>query len=228
MGIKYRLGEKHDSEKIAEMIDIASDGVVEYLFHDLVPGMSPVQVVAQNLENDNYPHTYKSAFVACDVDDLVGMALSYPSSYHKITDEMRSFFPADRLEHLSHFYSSRIENSWFLDTLCVIESHRSRGIGEKLISLTKEKAIAQRLLRRPRSARLRLIANGYNTLSLIVFADNALAIPVYQHTGFEVVQKVELRGNKFIKPKDSCLLMKCEMIESTQPWKNMNESNYIH
>ena len=59
MGIKYRLGEKHDSEKIAEMIDIASDGVVEYLFHDLVPGMSPFQVVAQNLENDNYPHTYK-------------------------------------------------------------------------------------------------------------------------------------------------------------------------
>ena len=57
MGIKYRLGKKEDSRKIAELINIASDGVVEFLFHDLVPGMSPVQVVAHNLENDNYPYS---------------------------------------------------------------------------------------------------------------------------------------------------------------------------
>ena len=108
---------------------------------------------------------------------------------------MRSFFPADRLEHLSAFYSSHVENTWFLDDLCVIESHRRRGIGEKLISLTKGKAVE----------------NGYNALSLIVFADNALAIPLYEHTGFKVVQKVELRGNDFIKHNDGCLLMKCEI-----------------
>jgi ribosomal protein S18 acetylase RimI-like enzyme len=108
---------------------------------------------------------------------------------------MKSFFPADRLEHLSHFYSSRIEKSWFLDALCVIESRRRNGIGEKLISLTKEKAVA----------------NGFNVLSLIVFSDNALAIPVYKRTGFEIVQKVELKGNEFIKHEDGCLLMKCEI-----------------
>ena len=195
MTIKYRQGKKEDSNKIAAMIDIASDGIVEYLFHDLVPRMSPIEVLADGIENDNYPHTYKSALVACDGDDLVGMALSYPSLHHKITDEIRSFIPTDRLEHLSHFYASRLENSWFLDALCVIESHRRRGIGEKLISLTKQKAIA----------------NGYNALSLIVFADNVLARSLYQHTGFEVVQKVELRGNKFIKHQDGCLLMKCEI-----------------
>ena len=195
MKIKYRLGEIQDSEKIAELINIASDGVVEYLFHDLVPGMSPVQVVAHYLENDNYPHSYKSTFVAVDGNTIVGMALSYPSSYHKITDEMRSFLPANRLEHLSHFYSSRIENSWYLDALCVIESHRRSGIGEKLISLTKEKAIE----------------NRYTALSLITFADNEFAIPVYKRTGFEIVQKVELGGNEFIKHEAGCLLMKCEI-----------------
>jgi ribosomal protein S18 acetylase RimI-like enzyme len=195
MEIKYRLGEKEDCEKIAEMIDTASDGVVEYLFRDLVPGMTPVQVVAHNLKNDHYPHTYKSAFVACDGNDLVGIALSYPSSYHKITDEMRSFFPKERIEHLSPFFSSGVDNTWYLDALCVIEKHRRRGIGTKLISLTKEKAVE----------------NGYNALSLIVFADNELAIPFYQSTGFEVVQKVELKENRFIKHKDGCLLMKCEI-----------------
>jgi ribosomal protein S18 acetylase RimI-like enzyme len=195
MKIKYRPAEKEDCVKLAELINIASDGVVEYLFHNLVPGMTSVQVVAHNLENDNYPHSYKSAVVAVEETDLIGMALSYPSSYHKVTDEMKSFFPADRLEHLSHFYSSRIEKSWFLDALCVIESRRRNGIGEKLISLTKEKAVA----------------NGFNVLSLIVFSDNALAIPVYKRTGFEIVQKVELKGNEFIKHEDGCLLMKCEI-----------------
>lgn len=109
---------------------------------------------------------------------------------------MRNFFPAERLDHFSAFYSSRAENTWFLDALCVIESHRRSGIGEKLISLTKEKAVE----------------NGYNALSLIVFADNALAIPVYKHSGFEIAQKVELRGNEFIKHEDDCLLMICEII----------------
>ncbi|MGD1854555.1 MAG: GNAT family N-acetyltransferase [Leptolyngbyaceae cyanobacterium] len=195
MKLKYRPSEKKDCAKLAELTNIASDGVVEYLFHGLIPEMTPIQVIAHNYENDNYPHSYKSAIVATDNNDIVGMALSYPSSYHKITDEMRSFFPADRLEYFSEFYSSRVENTWFLDALCVVESHRRRGIGEKLISLTKEKAIE----------------NGYNTLSLIVFADNTLAIPVYERTGFKIVQKIDLRENEIIRHEDGCLLMKWEI-----------------
>lgn len=195
MEIKYRVGIKKDSSKIAELINTASDGVVEYLFHELVPGMTPVQVVAHNLQNDNYPHTYSSAIVATDNDEIVGMALSYPSSFHRITDEMRGFFPKDRMEHLRIFFSSRVENSWFLDALCVLKNHRLRGIGDKLISFTKEKAIE----------------NGFTALSLIVFADNELALPLYKRTGFEVVRKVELLENEFIKHKDDCFLMKCEI-----------------
>jgi hypothetical protein len=105
--INYRPAEKDDSSRIAELINIASDGVVEHLFHDLVPEMTPVQIMIHNLEQDNYPHSYQSALVAADGPDVIGMALSYPSSYHKITDEMRNFFPKDRLDHLSDFYSSR-------------------------------------------------------------------------------------------------------------------------
>lgn len=195
MSINYRPGRKKDCNTIAELINIASDGVVEYLFHDLVPGMTPVQVVARNLENDNYPHSYRNAIVATEESAVIGMALSYPSSFHRVTDDMKKFFPADRLKHFSHFYSSCIEGSWFLDALCVRESHRRRGIGEKLISLVKEKALK----------------NGCPTLSLIVFADNTLAIPVYERNGFKAVQRIELRGNDYIKHEEGCFLMKCEI-----------------
>ena len=92
MSYKYGPAEKKDCAALAEFINMASDGVVEYLFRDLVPGMTPVQLIAHNLENDDSPHSYKSAIVARDGDDVVGMALSYPSDDHYISDEMRSFF----------------------------------------------------------------------------------------------------------------------------------------
>lgn len=193
--LKYRPAEIKDCPKLAELINIASDGVVEYLFHDLVPGITPVQLVAHNLENEHSPHSYKSAVVASDGTDVIGMALSYPSAYHTITDEMKNFFPGDRIEHLRDFYSSSVDTSWFLDALCVVEGYRRRGIGEMLISLTKEKAIE----------------HGFNALSLIVFADNTLAIPVYERAGFKVAKKVELRGNRFIRHEAGCFLMKCEI-----------------
>jgi len=192
---KFRPAEKKDCKKLAELINIASGGIVEYLFHDLVPGMTSVQVVAHNLESENSLYSYRSAVVAEEENDVIGMALSFPSSYHKITDTMRNFFPPDRIVHLRHFYASCVQDSWMLDALCVTESHRRRGIGEKLISLTKEKAVE----------------NGCRALSLIAFSDNILAISFYKRTGFEIVGRVELQGNDFIKHEGGCLLMKCEI-----------------
>ena len=163
--------------------------------HELVPGMTPVQIVAHNLANDNYPYSYRSTIVASDGNDVVGMALSYPSSYHKITDEMRDFFPSERLEHFNDFYLSRVENSWFLDALGVHETCRGKGIGTRLVELTKEKAKE----------------NGYKLLSLIVFADNTPALALYKVLGFEVVKKIELEGNEFIPHNEGCLLLRCDI-----------------
>ena len=193
MTFTYRPAEKKDSMRLAELINIASDGVVAYLFHDLIPGMTPVQVVAHNLENDNYPHSYKSAIVAEDENNLVGMVLSYPSSYHKITNEMRAFFPAERLERFEDFYSSRVENSLFLDALGVDASHRRQGIGTRLVELTKE--MAQK--------------SGYELISLIVFADNAAALALYRSLGFESVKEIKLEGNEFILHQGGCMLLRC-------------------
>jgi ribosomal protein S18 acetylase RimI-like enzyme len=148
--------------------------------------------MAYNLEKDNYPHTYKSSIVAADGPNVVGMALSYPSSYHKITNEMISFFPNERLEHLSDFYSSRVLDSWFLDALGVDETCRRKGIGTRLIELTKERAKNQ----------------GYGILSLIAFADNSPALALYEAHSFQVAQEINLEGNEFIPHHEGCLLLK--------------------
>lgn len=195
MQIAYRDGRKEDALRLAELIDVASGGVVEYLFHDLVPGVTPVQVLARVVEDDQSIRSYKSAIVAEYEGKVVGMSLSYPSRYYEVTEEMRQFFPPDRLEFLGHFFEARVEESWLLDALAVDGSVRKHGVGAELISRTKARALA----------------NGFAGLSLIAFADNAAALPLYKRVGFEIVQHLEIPPHELIPHEGGCFLMKCDL-----------------
>ncbi len=192
MKVIYREGNKEDSSRIAELDNIASDGAIEFLFHDLVPDMTPVEIVASNLENDSYPHSYRSSIVAEYDGAIIGMSLSFPGKYHKITEEMKSFSPHDRIDHFKHFFSAPLEESYFLDALCVDDLYKRKGIGGKLIDLTKTKAGNE----------------GYESLSLLVFADNINAQHMYKNNGFKVIKKIELNPHELMPHEGGCLLMK--------------------
>jgi GNAT superfamily N-acetyltransferase len=107
---------------------------------------------------------------------------------------MKDFLPGDRLEHFKSFYSSRLEDSLLLDALCVDERFRGKGIGTQLINLTKKKAKEE----------------GFNALSLMVFADNTDAHRLYARCGFKTIETVELKAHELIPHEGGCLLMKCE------------------
>ena len=195
MDIFYRTGQKGDCTRIAELDNIASDGAIEFLFHDLIPGVSPEQIVASNLENDLYPHSFRSVIIAESKNDIIGMSLSFPGKYHGITDEMRNFFPEDRIRHFQHFFSAPVQDSYFLDALCVEDTFRNRGIGSKLIELTKAKAIAE----------------GFHSLSLLVFKDNINAQKVYQKNGFQTVEQIELKPHELMPHEGGCFLMRASL-----------------
>jgi ribosomal protein S18 acetylase RimI-like enzyme len=194
MEIFYRDGRQEDCRILAELVNIASEGIIEYLFHDLIPDMTPVQIVAHNLRVENSHYSYKNAIVAENKQNLIGVSLSYPSHFHQITEEMKAFLPEDRLEHFKSFYSSRVEDSLFLNALCVDEQFRGKGIGTELISLTKKKAQK----------------TGYLALSLMVLADNTDAQRLYRRCGFEVYETVDLKSHKLIPHIGGCLLMICK------------------
>ena len=193
MNITHRSGKKEDCPKLAELVYIASDGVVEFLFHDLVPGSSPTEVVAHNLQKDTGYYTYKNTIVAEKGSAVIGVSFYYPAQYHVISDEMRSFLPADRLEHLKHILSGRVENSLYIDTLCVDENYRGIGVGGELISLTKQKAGEQ----------------GFNSLSLIALADNTDAHRFYYRSGFEIVSPIAMEPHELIPHEGGAYLMRC-------------------
>ena len=193
--VTYRPGRKPDCRRLAELDSLASGGAIEFLFHDLIPDMTSVDIVASQLEQDRYPHTFRSVIVAACGSRIVGMALSFPAQYHTITDQMRSFFPADRLDHFKSFFTTRVEGSYYLDALCVDETFRKQGIGGKLIDLTAARARQE----------------GFSALSLIVFADNTSARRLYQKKGFSVMQPVALKEHRLIPHQEGCLLMNCDI-----------------
>ncbi len=195
MNVHYRQGEKDDSNRIAELDYIASGGAMEYLFHDLVPNMSATQILSNGLEQDVYPHTFRSCIVAEFDQKIIGMALSYPAHFHCITEELVNFLPPDRLERFREFYSSRVEGSYFLDAMAVDEKCRGKGIGKSLLEYTKVKARNE----------------SYTELSLIVFADNVRAIRFYEQHGFKGIKNIQLERHRLIPHEGGCTLMKCAL-----------------
>ncbi len=105
---------------------------------------------------------------------------------------MKKNFPNDRINHFKHFFSAPVEDSYFLDALCVDDNFRNRGIGSKLIELTKSKARIE----------------GYSSLCLLVFKDNTNANNVYKKNGFEVIDWIELPSHKLMPHEGGCVLMK--------------------
>ena len=195
MEVSYRNARKEDCTVLASLVNAASEGIIEYLFHDLIPGMAPVQIVAHNLSAEDSFYSYKNSIIAEYNQNPIGVSLSYPSSFHQITEEMKNFLPEDRLERFKSFYASRVEDSLFINALCVDEQFRGKGIGTRLISLTKHKAGE----------------NGFNALSLMVLADNADAQRLYARCGFKTVKAVTLKPHDLIPHEGGCLLLKCEI-----------------
>jgi len=191
MDILYREANIEDCFKIAEGVDLASGGIVEFLFHDLLKNQTPTQVMADAFRDGVGPDSYKNAIIAEYQGNIIGVVYSYPAAFHGISDETRQFFPSDRLHHLAEFYHSRVENSLFLDSIYVDEKFRGQGVGSQLIALTKRKAKEQ----------------GYKQLSLMVMSDNVVARSTYERHGFYIVKHIELQPHRLIPNQGGIYLL---------------------
>ena len=199
MGISYRQGRREDSPQLAELIDISSGGVVEYLYQNAVPGDSPVQILTRSLERDRYPLTYRNAIVAEHCGEIAGMVLSFPSRFHGMITGMNAVLPHERIEHMRSFYEARVEGSWYIDSLGVYERFRRKRIATGLIERAAGRAGEE----------------GYRIMSLIVFADNIPALNLYRSLGFQVQRRVELGENELIPHTGGCLLLRLDLLSGT-------------
>jgi ribosomal protein S18 acetylase RimI-like enzyme len=195
LDIQLKAAQKGNCYEIAELIDIASGGLLDFLYHGLIPGKTPVQMVSDFLKEETAYFSYINALIAEVDNDVAGMSLSYPSEFHGINDAMKNILPKDRLDYLNDFFSSAVPDSLYIDSLAVHEKYRRQGIASRLISLTADRARREEL----------------SSISLIVLADNDTALELYKNHGFRSVKDIRLDCHELIPHHGGAYLMKSDL-----------------
>lgn len=195
MNIHYLDAKKNDCPLLAEYIYYASDGVLDYLFKDIMPDMTVTQLLTHGLQDEKSYNSYKNVTVAEYNHKIVGMIQPYSYIHHRIHDEMKSFLPEERLEQFKEFFNSRVDNSLFINALFVDEKFRRKGIGTAFISLAREKAKSL----------------DFDKLSLFVLSDNVTAQKLYHSNGFKIMKKIDFKDAAKINHKGGFYLMACNI-----------------
>ncbi len=193
---KYQIRDARldDCKDLARMIDGSSDGAVTYLYENLKPGISPVDVMCEQLKSEVHYSYANSLVVECD-EKIVAMALSFPSSGLQLDSNLLENFDLVRQQYFRYFIDNRINDSWHLDAIYVDGVYRSSGLGRRLLEKVKHSAIEF----------------GFPVLQVYVFESNKAAIKFYCDNGFSQVKKIELDAHVFLKRHGSLLLMKCNL-----------------
>lgn len=192
--IIYRPAKQSESSDIAPYIIVATSGVIEFIFHNLAPDLSPLQIVVQQVENEEALFSYRYTHVAASNGNIVGISQSYPAVQNQITEEMERNIPRERLDMLQEVLTACVEGSLYLNILAVAANFRGQGIGKQLLAVEKQKAKQQ----------------GFSSLSLLVLTKNYNAIRLYQKQNFQEVKRIEIPPHPML-PDDDMILMNCQL-----------------
>jgi ribosomal protein S18 acetylase RimI-like enzyme len=166
--VAYRVALATDSRDIARFISIAGGGLYEFLFDDLFPVLTAVDVLTVGVWRDDGPISFRNCFVAVDnaTGEVVGAANAFP--INDIKDQRYSLVPAARQDHIRAVLQLQDWGSFFLNALAVSEKCRGLGVGTQLLNWAHGRAAA----------------GGFDRLSLHVWQDNVDAVKFYKARGF--------------------------------------------
>ena len=188
--IKYRNGKIEDCAKIASGICLASGGIMDFLAQAL-PNEAIEGWLAKGLAEDEPGNSFRHAVIAEVNGETAGVVYCYPSELFGLSEDFKKSLGAENAAHVESFFSSRVEESMFLDSIFVWPKWRRRGIAEQLIA---------QVMQRARAA-------GLKQVSLMVFADNTKARSVYERGGFSEVKEIDLKRHPLIAHDGGALLL---------------------
>lgn len=165
----YRLATVDDALAMAELVNIAGEGMPLYLWSNMAgEGISPWQVGEQRARRESGGFSFRNT-VLHDVDGKVVAALiGYPLDEEPEPinyDELPPMFvPLQQLEDM-------VPGTWYVNVLAAYPEHRGKGYGTGLL------VVAEQLAQQHRC----------NGLSLIVSDGNTNARRLYTRTGYEEI-----------------------------------------
>jgi len=191
-GVTFRAATRQDSRRIAELFSISSDGVVDYVWMNLqteYPGLEPVEIGAVRYASEEGNFSYTNCVVAEWEGEVIGQLCTYPVEANaEEPDE-----PVDSV--LEPYVRLEIPDTLYISSLAVFDGFRGRGLGTQMLAIARDQA-------RERSI---------DTLSLLVFEQNAGAVKLYEREGFREVDRAPVVPHPLIHHTGDVVLMTADV-----------------
>lgn len=184
-----RPARKDDARSIAELFQISSDGVADYIWttlEDGYPGLEPIEIGEQRYRREDTAFSYQNCLVVERDGVVVGMMHAFPIAP---AEEGAPSEPGDPV--LRPYAELEAPGSLYISAMAVRSGHRGQGIGRRLLE----------------AARQRARALGQERLSLLCFAANTDARRLYEREGFSVIDRREVVPHPLIHHTGEVLLM---------------------
>jgi ribosomal protein S18 acetylase RimI-like enzyme len=195
MDVNLRFGEATDSAVVADYALKAGGGLFEFLLNGVLPLVTAEHLLRLAVVDEDSVLHYSNAVLAELESKPVGMILCYASRHYGIPKILETLVPRARLDQVREFLSSRIDNSFYVNTLIVEDVARGKGVGRLLLSFAA--ALAQE--------------QGQVSLSLHAWSDNVAALNLYRESGFAVVREISVPLTANDGTSRAMLLMKADL-----------------
>lgn len=176
LNLRYATGD--DAARIAGIINEVSEGAVEALLGNMVPGLSAEKILELALGRGIEPYALRNVLLAEYGDVLAGMVFFYPDEYQQIPEIMGTMIRGDCIEALKPLLEAKTGDSLWINTLWVNPELRGGGLADLLIDAVENDA-------RERS---------FRHLALHCWADNARALKFYARMGFAEAGHIRTGG----------------------------------
>jgi ribosomal protein S18 acetylase RimI-like enzyme len=185
----YRQATPDDAAAMAELVNIAGEGLPLYLWTKMaVQGQSPWDVGRERARRESGGFSYRNTIVREESGRVVASLIGYPVDDAPAptdhSDLPGMFVPLQQLEDM-------VPGTWYVNVLATYPEARGRGIGSELLSIAE--GIATRLSKR--------------SLSIIVADTNAGARRLYERHGYSEVSRRAMVKDDWVHPGTDWVLL---------------------
>ena len=192
MDATLRRATEADVPDLARLLIIAAHGIIDALYHDLVPGVPTEKLFEWRFAQAGSVQSYEYCWVAQQGPRTIGMLHAHPiDGLADAPSDPR--LTADRLAVVAPFAAldEQARGSYHINAVAVSPECRGGGIGNRLMALATSEAQRQ----------------GFAELSLIVFEQNSRAVALYRRLGFEIAGRSPVVPHPLVHHTGDLLLM---------------------
>lgn len=187
--VTFRPATRADARVIAELFQISSEGVADYIWSKLegpeYEGLSLVERGAKRYLREGVDFSYQN----CDIAEIDGQPVGMLHAY--VMGDDVGHAPEDMDPILRPFAELEEPKSLYISGLALFGEYRGSGVGTRLLDFAYKRARAE----------------GMKKISLICFEDNEGAYRLYEREGFETRKRRPVEYHELIHHTGHAALM---------------------